>query len=702
MNRRRVARRYAAALAAAAIAGLAQAADLTEEDELTMAFGDKSFVSIATGTRVPVTRAPAVATVITAEDIKAMGATDLDQVLETVPGLHVARSTQGYAPIYTIRGVRGNLSNPQVLMLVNGLPVTLVFDGGRGNAWGRLPLENVARIEVIRGPGSALYGADAFAGVIDIVTKTAAQIGGTQVGARAGSFRSADAWVLHGATWGPFEVAAHLGAGTTDGARQVITADAQTGFDAIFGAFGAPPASHAPGPASLGHDSLDGGLDVSLGPWRWRVGLKQRDDLGSGAGVAQALDPTGRNASRRITSDLTWHQPQFTPHWDLRAQASLLHHREFSDLVLFPAGTNLGGGPFQDGMIGNPYKWERHARLEGSALFTGLRGHRVRLGAGLQRQDLYRIRETKNFNPDFSPIGSGSRADVVDVSDTLPFIRPANRTVRFAYVQDEWSLAKDWTLTAGLRHDRYTDFGGTTNPRAALVWEAAYDLTAKLMVGSAFRAPGLIELYGINNPVAMGNASLQPERMRTIEAALSWQATARATVGLNLFRYRMTDMIRLDSTGTYRNSGEQTGHGLELEAAWDPVKALRLSGSYGFQRSTDRATGRDAGLAPRHHLLLRADWRLAPGWRTNAQLNLVGQRQREPGDPRPPVDGYATLDATLRSDRLGGGIEWALAVRNLFDADAREPSPFGLPVIAIPNDLPLPGRSLSIEATWRF
>ncbi|HEY2928087.1 TonB-dependent receptor plug domain-containing protein, partial [Piscinibacter sp.] len=131
--------------------GSAWSAELSEEEELALGFGEKSVVSIATGTQLPVSRAPSVATVITAEDIKALGATDLDEVLETVPGLHVSRSSIAYSPIYTIRGVRGTLTNPQVLMLVNGVPVTSVYIGDRGIQWSGLPLENIARIEVIRG-----------------------------------------------------------------------------------------------------------------------------------------------------------------------------------------------------------------------------------------------------------------------------------------------------------------------------------------------------------------------------------------------------------------------------------------------------------------------------------------------------------------------------------------------------------------------
>ena len=124
------------------------AAPQTEEEELALAYGDKSFVSIATGSRQPIARAPSVASVVTAEDIAAIGAADLDEVLETVPGLHVSRSPIGYNPIYTIRGIHTQY-NPQVLMLVNGIPITGVFVGNRSQIWGGMPVEDIAAIDRI-------------------------------------------------------------------------------------------------------------------------------------------------------------------------------------------------------------------------------------------------------------------------------------------------------------------------------------------------------------------------------------------------------------------------------------------------------------------------------------------------------------------------------------------------------------------------
>jgi len=670
----------AAALAAAWSAGACAGQGL-EEEELALAYGDKSFVSIASGTRQPIARAPSVATVLTAEDIAAIGAADLDEVLETVPGLHVARSPSGYNPIYTIRGIHTQY-NPQVLMLVNGIPITSVYTGNRSMIWGGMPVENIARIEVIRGPGSALYGADAFSGVINIITKTAADLDGTQLGLRAGSFNSRDAWVLHGGAWGGFDVAAYLRLGATDGQRQIIAADALSGN----------PASLAPGPVNLGRDAVDARLDLARDQWRLRAGYQQRDNVGTGTGQASALDPKGRYFGERISTDLTWQDANFATDLDVTAQASYFYLTEQLDLTLYPAG--FPG--FPDGVIGNPYRWERHWRFNLSAAYTGFQNHKLRFGAGSQDDDLYRIQETKNFSQPaprvLLPLGS-----VVDVTGSAPFIRPHSRSVNYVYAQDEWAFTQDWYLTAGVRHDRYSDFGATTNPRLALVWETAYNLTSKLLYGRAFRPPSFSELYLIYNPVALGNPSLKPEAIESVELAFAWQPASALQANLNLFRYRMKDILRFvrnpGGSATAQNAGQQRGQGMEVELAWEASQSLRLSGNYAQQRSIDAATDRDAGNAPRHHLYARADWRFMPGWTLNTQLNRVADRRREPTDTRPAIADYHTVDLTLRNRERSSDWDFAFTVRNLFDADAREPSPAPG---SIANDLPLAPRE------WRF
>lgn len=670
----------------------AHAAASEDEADLAMAYGDKAVVSIATGAAQPLRRAPSVATVITAEDIQAIGAVDLDDVLETVPGLHVSRSTLAYSPVYVIRGVHSDF-NPQVLMLLNGVPITALLAGNRGLIWGGMPVENISRIEVIRGPGSALYGADAFSGVINVVTKSAQELAGTRLGGRLGSFQTGDVWFLHGSKWGAVNVATYLRKGTTEGSKRVVEADAQTGFDGLFGS----RASKAPGSLSLGREALDGSVDFSLDHWRLRLGYTERTDVGSGPGAAMALDPTGRSDSRRLSSDLSYQKNQWAQDWDVQAQLNYMNYRERSNLVLFPAGAF--GGSFPQGMVGTPEKWEQHTRLSMAATYTGWAKHRMRIGAGYAYEDMYRIRETKNYE-----LGAGLPSNlggVQDVSSTAPFIFPQTRKVSHVYAQDEWNFATDWTLTAGLRTDKYSDFGSTTNPRLALVWDVDYNLTAKLICGTAFRAPAFAELYNINNPVAVGNPQLQPETIRTTEAALIWQASPTLHMGGSVFEYRMKDIIR--STGnSFVNSGQQVGRGLELDLVWDVSRALRLSGNYAHQRSIDQTTQQDAGNAPRNQLYARADWRLTSRWLVNTQVNWVADRKRLPGDTRPAVKDYTTVDLSLSTYRTKAGWDVSFSVKNLFNADAREPSPAGVPFTSLPNDLPLPRRAFYATAVYRF
>ncbi|MES2318183.1 MAG: TonB-dependent receptor [Pseudomonadota bacterium] len=678
------------------------AAQVSDEDELAQVYGDKSNVSIATGSQQSLRRAPAVASVITAQDIAAMGATDLDQVLESIAGIHVGRSPNQYSPLYLVRGIYSAYM-PQVLVLQNGIPITTSFVNNKGNVWAGYPVEHIARIEVIRGPGSALYGSDAFAGVINIITKGAADTRGTEVSARVGSFGARDAWVQHGGKMGPVSVAAFLRAGTTDGFRSTVRADAQTRNDTIFGT----QVSLAPGSVNAGYDALDANLELNYDKWRFRTGFKGRDDVGTGAGIANALDPVGRSKSNRFTTDLSWTDTNIATDWSAGALLSTLYYTQQTpvDYQLFPPGMRFPTGTFPNGMLGGPDFWERQLRISAYASYSGFRGHNTRFGIGHDDMNMYRTRETRNFNYTASGVPIPLPA-TVDFSDTNPFMFPHRRMVDYFYAQDEWTFAKDWTLTAGVRHDQYSDFGGTTNPRLALVWDASYDLTVKMLYGRAFRAPSFAESYGITNPVALGNADLKPETNKTLETAFSWQARSDTQLNLTVYRYEMSNIIRtvpnpIANTGnTYRNTGDQSGHGLEFESVVNLNKDLRLMANYSWQRSTDKASGKDAGYAPRHHIYARADWQFARDFLLGAQVNRVAQRLRAPGDMRAPIPDYTTLDLSLRSERVRGNWEFTATVRNLFNADVREPSP--APGLQLPYDLPMASRAFSLQASYQL
>ncbi|MGB5147566.1 MAG: TonB-dependent receptor plug domain-containing protein, partial [Porticoccaceae bacterium] len=355
------------------------------EEELAELYGGEEFVRIATGVAQPVSKAPAVASIITADEIRAMGATDIDEVLETVPGLHVARSALGYNSIYVFRGMYSDV-NPQVLMLVNGIPLTNLYVGDRNVAWAGMPVEAISRIEVVRGPGSAVYGADAFAGVINIITKAPAEMDGLSMGARAGSFDTQSGWLQYGGDLGGLRVGAVVEARQFDGQRQHIAADAQSFLDAVSGT----SASLAPGPVELGGKALDSRLELGYGNFTLRTGAQLRRDGGLGVGVAQALDSSAQAGSDRLNADLTYDNPTLTDSLGLKIQGSTLFTSQEveHDFQLFPPGsrgpffTPLGAPvfpPFPDGVIGNPEVWERHYRLNATTLYQGIPDHKISL-----------------------------------------------------------------------------------------------------------------------------------------------------------------------------------------------------------------------------------------------------------------------------------------------------------------------------------
>lgn len=677
-----------------------------EEDELAASFGDRVViqspeVSIATGRSQSLRRAPAVASVVTAEDIARTGATDLDEVMETVPGVHVSRNVQAYNPLYLIRGIYGQF-NPQTLVLLDGMPLTMQFVGNRGNGWSSMPLENIARVEVIRGPGSAMFGADAYSGVINLVTKDAGDIQGTEVGARIGSFQTHSAWALHGGQWGPWEVAAYIQGGRRDGDHPTIQADAQTQIDAGYGT----RASLAPGPIQQGNRVLDGQLSLRWGHAQIRLGHIGRDQIGLGGGTASSLDPSSQGSSNRTYVGLALNDLPLSADWRVQAHLTGLYFAaKYAPLLLYPAGA--WGGNFPNGMYGAPNTWERQWRGTVMATYSGWSDHTLSIGVGHEDLNLYRTREYKNFVLSLSspptPLGDGS---VVEVPVDDSFIKPHRRKVDHVILQDEWALLRDWTLTTGLRHDRYSDVGSTTNPRVALVWDTNLDLTTKLLHGRAFRAPAFMELYSINNPVLRGNPDLKPETIQTTELAFSWQARSDTLLQLSLFRYGMRDIIApTGSPQVFQNTGKQNGRGFELEARHDMSHAVSLSGNYAYQRSTDQATGKDAGYAPRHHLYGRTDWRWDSGWQWSGQVNHVAGRHRPPGDTRAPVRDQTTMDLTLRSPRSASGWEFRASVRNLLDARLEEPSLYSpgevIPVL-VPGDLPMAGRSFFVQMNLRM
>ena len=555
---------------------------------------------------------------------------------------------------------------------------------------------------MIRGPGSAVYGADAFSGIINIITKNSDDIDGTQAGVRAGSFNTRDGWVLHGKTYGEVDVAVMLEYHETNGHKETVQSDAQTQLDAAFGT----KASLAPGGVSMSRQNVDARLELGYKNWKFRSGYQGRYDVGTGTGLAQALDSVGRYSSERVNADLNYHNSDAVEDWTFDAQLAFLDmsYKPENNQILYPANTFLFGATYPNGLIGNPSVSERHARLNLSAIYKGFENHSVRLGTGYHYANLYKVTETRNFGVDPATGAPLSTTDLlVDLTDTpYIFLPEASRNSQYLFVQDTWDISEKWQLTTGVRYDHYSDFGNTINPRLAVVWKPNSDWTAKLLYGRAFRAPAFLELYNQNNPVALGNANLDPETIETTELAFNYNVTENFNLGINVFSYELTDAVRFvsDSSGNAQaqNSGNQEGEGFELEAEWKVSDKFRLVGNYAFQNSKGDM-GEQVANAPKNQAYVRTDWQFISKWHLNTQINWVGERPRALGDIRPNLDDYTIVDLTVYG-KLRDDLSVKASIRNVLDSSAYEPS--AGPSYQIANDLPLAGRSYYLEFSYQF
>lgn len=686
---------------------------------LTLAELGQVEISIATGNSTPLDRAPATATVISASEILAMGARNLNEVLETVPGLHVSLSSLSRLDsVYSIRGIHTGF-NPQVLLMLNGVPVQYSIQGGRPTLF-RLPVTSIERVEVIRGPGSAIYGADAYSGVINVITKDASSMIGTQTGGGVGSFGTRDLWLQSAGEWRDLGIAFSMSYQESDGDDQRrVEGDLQSLFDSILGT----DASNAPGTLATRYHLLDThlavtGEQIQFNLWNWRL-----YDAGVGAGGAQALDLTGRDDSDLWQGDVTYRLDTDTSVWDNSIRLSYMHYEQASRFVLFPAGTELFVGAdgninftpaeivgrvrFTDGYIGQPSARAEDTQLDLVSIYNGWDKHRLRFALGARYQSVA-PGEQKNFGPG---VINGSELLVggalVDVSGTPnAFLEDSSRSIRYLSLQDEWQLATNWQLTAGVRHDDYSDFGTTTNPRMALVWTTTDHLTTKLMYGSAFRAPSFTEQFGKNNPVVLGNPNLDPEQIDTTEISFAYNLNVNLTTSLTLFDYHSRDMIEfvqdyMATTKTAANARDQDGQGFELELNWKPLPQFYVAASYAHQDAKDSATGNRIADAPGEQFKVDVDWEFHPDWFLHHQLNWVGDRVRPVAATaalqRPAIDDYTLLNLTLRRKNLLPDLDASLAVRNLADADAREPSSGEMA-----QDYPLESRSVWLELRYSF
>jgi len=622
--------------AAASEPGPAQLADLPLDDLLNL--------QVTGASRIPQRRSEAAGsvTVITAAEIKALGYRTLADALRTVRGLNVV-----YDRSYSYLGVRGFFApgdyNTRVLLLIDGNRVNEnLYDMAFIGTEAPIDIDLVERIEFIPGQGSPVYGANAFFGVVNVVTRPISEqrsnvaLGAEQYGGREGR--------------------ATLSRTTEGGAKWMVSASRRTydGTDVTLPGY----------TSALAPDGVAHGVDyerrssfyaaAELGDLSVRAMHADRD---KGIGVAPPMvvgDP--RNSFRDVETllDMTLRRnlgPQ--GEWITRAFGGQYHF----------VGTYVYDYP--PITLNRDDDRGRWWGLETRWLTRAWAGHTLQLGAEVQRSSTIRFR-----NADLDEVGTVYHE--FERTDT-----------RFSlYGQDRIELGRSTTLDFGLRFDHQQDQPAQTHPRIALIQQVDPQWVVKAIYGTAFRPPNAFErFYDVPTPGGYAvNPLLGPERVRGGELIAEWTPRSDTRLSLSAFETRASDMIVLDydaglDINTFRNAGALRMRGLEFEIERHWRNGAMLRANLTQQRADGSAGDSFAELSPRTMAKAVVVLPLHARW----TLGIDGQAYSRRG----PAAGFGIVNANLSTRLPWQGASLSLGVLNLFDRQYDDPGslPELLPVV---------------------
>ena len=623
-----------------------------------------------------VTDAPSSVSIITADEIKKYGHRTLADVLRSLKGFYVT-----YDRTYGFAGVRGFNRpgdwNQRVLLLVDGHRMN-------ENAYGQaligtefpLDVDLVDRIEIVRGPGSSLYGSNAFFGVINVIMKRGRDLKGTEVSGEGASFDTYKGRLSYGDQFQNGLEALLSGTGydskgqqrlyyrefdsptTNNGIAQDLDYNRTKSFFSKF-SFNEFTLSAAYGSRTKGIPTAEYGGVFNASP------SSLRDD--------------------HAYVDLSYGHT-FAGNYEVSARVYYDYVNAPSELAYDLANYDNTNPVNPPSMTVQKYEtggrwWGAEAQL-GAKLF---RKHHVT--AGIKYED--------NLSQYVSTYYEDPSVPGVDIN--------RHSTNIALYLQDEYHISDLVLLNVGVRQDHYDLFGSTTNPRFALIYRPVEKTSFKFLYGTAFRAPNIYEVYYDFPGYEKSNLDLKPETITTYELVYEQYLGDHLRSSLSAFTYRINDLIRsvtdpADGIIQYNNldKAEAKGVEAELEGNWESGVKGRIS--YTLQQAKDLLTGEILTNSPEHMVKLNV---IAPLMKEQifggTEVQYMGRRKTAAGNY---ADDFVVVNITLFGRELAKELDASVSVYNVFDKKYVDP-------VAGPPDhaqdvIEQDGRTYRVKLTYRF
>ena len=595
--------------------------------------------------------APSVVSVITADQIRNMGARDISDVLVTVPGFEFSHDRSGLT-YYGVRGYKSLRPSSKILVLMDGTPLNSVFQGTAIKMDHELDMDAIDRIEIIRGPGSALYGRNAFSAVINIITKTGKTGQGIWAKAIGGMMKTLDG----GASFG----FSNRRTNAYFSVRKVKTNNTDARFS---DGLGGEALYHIDADAT----SLAGNVEIG----NLKFNAYFLDLMHGFSHVSQFI--TDSRGGRSLGVYSMQYTLKLSASSSLRMKLYGKNEKYFENLDY---GSSLQLAALEinapNGKYVNPinFAYNYGAELEGdiaisdnNQLMVGLQTEWYGLTTGLY----------SNFNLSSGVFYPGvSRSNLVRWPNYIADDKKDYNNMAI-YFQDSWKPIDRISLVIGGRLDK--DNQSTLyvfSPRLGVVWNAVKDLNLKLLYGQAYRAPSTQEQYATQGAVT-GNPNVNPEYIKTIEFSTEYRLGSCNT-RLTLFNNVITDLIYSEPNingqkgQAFYNRGSNNSMGMELEGQAKLGSWLYATGSYTFTRSRDAykdVTTAHVNVSP-HKFNLGAYFNLMKVLTFYTNVNYFSQQEKFASNPVETIGNVALVNASLRLKVLPQ-LELSLSAYNLFD-----------------------------------
>lgn len=656
-------------LIAAAASGAEPVNPFEEPDESELFRLDEQLVTVASRYAQTARKAPSIVTVVTAEDIRKRGFRNVADLLRSLPGIYVWRSTEG-RDLASFRGVISP-DNNKILILVDGQPW---YDGvyTHGSIDDYIPLSHVAQVEVIKGPGSAIYGTNAFAGVVNIVTFDADQLNGARVRWMAGATGRSDVTAIGGGR----TVVAGVPVKATAYARMLTQIG--DGLDMV-------PRGRQD---IRGHDprkAINVGASVKIEGLQIQI---HHVDHQQTYLSQEANDPMDILSKSLDTFGLDAHGTFMDARWSLEPNDGLtltpyawLQDHDNPSNYFYDTGIRVqevAPGTFEatNGIV--TVETEKHTRRWGAGLDLQARpgiDHVLVAGIGAETVRVLSLYDAAiPYGSNTAEVTGFAALDAcgqpVGFAGNKKDCRDPRLANLFGYAQYTWTVLPSVEITSGARVDKRIPlnkgeqgddgaFALSVSPRLGVLLVPTDSVTTKLLYGRAFRAPAVREILVRSElqedgtyEFSSGNLELLPESIHTVEGEITAQVARDLSIRIDGSYSRLLDEIdKITPPNQYCNlPGTLNIVGAEFGLDAKPG-ALRLGAAYAL---TLARYGGDSRIDPE----------ACPGAQGSAQT-YSGRRQYEFPPHMVKADvGYAFTDrlsATLLTEAYSKRprTEWA-------------------------------------------